>query len=264
MSKIISILIQSRSWIALAAASLAMENDLILHGNFQPLVYYAGIFFMTMFAYNLYYIRNFANVSATSLIGISGMTAIFILISSLHLFRLDRLIVISILSSLYIIPIAFSKKLAAYNLKLSPSLKVVLLILVWLISTTLLATNSQFTQTHHYIFLAYRASLLSILCLAFYIKDELQATYIRMAKNIIRFLLFIQVFLGIILRIQGNTVLGIECIILSWLLYLLIHYTFRHTKSESFYLLYLDGFMILHAGLSGVLYLLFKSSYSLC
>ncbi len=264
MSKIISLLIQSRTWIALAAASLALETDLVLLGGIQPPIYYAGIFFMTMFAYNLYYVRNFANKLATALVGTSGIATILILTSSPHLFRMDMMMVVAILSSLYIIPIAFSKKISSSNLRLSPNLKVVLLILVWLISTTLLSTKIQWTQTHDYIFLAYRASLLSILCLAFYIKDELQATNIRIAKNIIRLTLFVQVFLSIILRIQGHSLIGIEYIILTWALYLFIHYTFKYTKSENFYLMYIDGFMILHAGVSCVLYLLFKSSYPLC
>ncbi|MBP6625191.1 MAG: hypothetical protein KA198_08465 [Chitinophagaceae bacterium] len=264
MSNIISLLIQSRSWIALAAASLALETDLILLGHFQSPFFYSGIFFMTLFAYNLYYVRNFANRMATVFVGISGMATTLILILFPHLFRWNMMLAIAILSSLYIIPIAFSKKLSSYNFRLSPNLKVVLLILVWLISTTLLSTTHSFTNLPDFIFLAYRASLVSILCLAFYIKDELKPTNIHNATNIIRFLLFVQVFAGIYLHIQGHNILGIEYILLTWALFLLIQYTLKHGKSENFYLIYIDGFMILHAGISCALYLLFKSSYPLC
>ena len=221
---------------------MSIETTIILHAGWQSSWQYAFVFFATLSSYNLYYIKSTA-FSYHGMLTIFGIVGSAFSLMMMPAIPYVYLVLIAILSVLYLLPVFVSfRKSSSYSFQ-----RLLILILVWVLFTF------QFQSPHHVIdlryglLLLYRILLLSHLCVLFFIRDERNQTYKRMATIACIPLGVLQLVVSIFIMLQGDLMLAFIYIFITLLTSRVSRYVRVTSTSTLYYLFFVDGIMLLQS-----------------
>ncbi|GBL35134.1 hypothetical protein EMGBS15_07290 [Filimonas sp.] len=160
-------LLKSHFFISLCALGLSLETAVVLDVPFQSVWLYTFIFFSTFFSYNFYYIKTDAFPHA-KVLAITGLVGAVISLMQMPYIPYLYLFMISVGSMLYLLPIFIPfKKTQTFSVQ-----KLFLLILIWVMITFLFPVRHIHFNYGKGLLLIYRITLISHLCILFFIRDE--------------------------------------------------------------------------------------------
>lgn len=235
-------ILQNNIFISLCAVGLSMETAVLFHNPFRAITFYTFIFFGTLFTYNMYYLKDKSHPFALwfTIVGFVGTSISYYLTDSMSMYHL---IIIAVLSLFYILPGYIGYKSARNYLVF----KLFILVIVWTHATFFLPNPTLPAQVETFTFYAYRFMLMWNLSLLFFIKDEekkFNVLYIRWALGLS---LFIQFIIATFIFFYFQFAVGLVFILISLLIILLSFIFIRHKKSQTDYLFFIDGIMILES-----------------
>jgi hypothetical protein len=226
-------------FIALCAVAFALDIAWIL--DFPPLDagFYAFIYFATFSAYNVYYVSDNSKplAKAYSLVGFLGTMVTFFLTQNINL---SYLAIIAALSSLYLFPIIFrSQKSNAIRW-----IRLVILVIVWLLTTTLLPlSNTSFTSNLLPLFV-YRFLFLWSISLLFLMRDEAEFFKAGVLNRVLAISLLLQLFAAGF-YFSTDEIFSLFFIVMTLLVALVSWLALKKKRSPYFYLGIVDGLMLL-------------------
>lgn len=229
-------------FISFCAVALCLETSVILHRPFHTPAFYSFIFFATLFAYNVYYF-NSTTFSYHRFFAVSGFIG---LLPSLYFMEGVSWFYIGVSSAffgLYLLPVFWPfKKPELYTFQ-----KLFILVLVWVLITFMLPAGKVELNNTNTLLLLYRLVLLTHLCALFYIKDEKNARFRQTAINSFYLLGMLQLLLCIFIGLDGNAVLSWIYLFIT-ILTIRTSFYFNHIKkTDAYYLLFVDGIMLLQS-----------------
>lgn len=237
--------------ISLGAVALCIETNLLLQQALLSNFFYAFVFFATLFTYNFYYVKdvNFRYASLLSIIGLLGSITCFLIMPYQPIFLLT---IIAALSILYIIPVFISiHKPEAFNVQ-----KLFLLIIIWVITTHVMPQTNFIFNDKQWLLLVYRSIFISLLCLLFFIRDEINIIIKRRAILTTYAFILLQYLVCIYLLFVFDIGLFlILSLITSFILLLTIRFANKQV-SAYYYLAFVDGLMCLE-----LIFVAFKTFY---
>jgi hypothetical protein len=237
-------------FIALCATAMAFQTDLWVNTKHIEIEYYGFIFFATLFSYHIYYLKSIQNKWHITYAIISSICAVFILFK-LNIQSLTTLVQIVLLSSSYIFISLFNLKnkwLSIY--------KLFALSTVWFLTTTILPLKNWQSIYEYPLFFIHQFVFIFLLCFHFYIRDEvneeLKSRYTLgvIIANVI--LIILSFFLCILM--PGWLFINILFLMLSI-------YIYKKKPVNSFYLIFVDGLLLLQPILVIVLQLLINDNF---
>jgi hypothetical protein len=136
--------------------------------------------------------------------------------------------------------------------------KLLSVIIVWTLATTLLHNNKEFYENRilQTIGITYRFLLISWVCLLFFIKDEsnqLIANKLLQLTQIITFCFFI---FPILFAWQIHVGIGLSVGVVCGLLLLVIKHLRKQEKGNDWHLLYVDGVLLVQGVLASLMILI--------
>ena len=256
-------LISLRIWIALAATCLVLETNVFLHCS-HSLFFYGFIFSSTWFAYLFYYTQQITPIRNNFLLFVCASSTILCFLFILPEIQWTVLGLISSLSFIYLLPVAYKLGLIKLQLKLSNSTKLYLLIIVWWTTTVLLPLGHLPSTSFEIQWSLYRAMMLSVLCLLFYLRDEENLQQQRFGKIATFGLLGAQLITCFYYFVQSFHPFWLVGLGLHLFLTLISLLFLSRSYSLFRYLSWIDGFMILHASATVTVYLQTHPWKALC
>lgn len=236
-------------FISLIAVCLAFESRIILHQELSHYYIYYFIFSSTFFAYNVYYTKTYESklfITLSALGFILTCHAVYLLPRVFYF----NLLIVSIASSIYILPIFYPfKKSRIFTLQ-----KLLLLIFVWVVSTFVLPIKHFVPNTETFILLIHRILLLTVSCLLFFIRDECNGIYKQKAISAFYIFCGLQCASAIIVVLFVNMLLGFVYVFISIICIFLAKYFLGVNRSKIKYLLYADGIMFLQSAIIIILH----------
>lgn len=222
---------------------MAFQTDLILNKEKIGFEYYRFIFFATLFSYHIYYIKSKENKWHLFFSSISSILSIYFLFKiGTHSYYI--LALIALLSLSYIIPSILDKKnkwLSIY--------KLVALTSVWFLTTCIFPLENYNLIIENTSYFFYQFIFIFLLCFHFYIRDEVKIETKYLYQLIIISVNFIFVFFSLLLFLFLPYYFFIN---LSFLL--LSIYIYKKQPSKLFYLVFVDGMLLLQPIFAYLLY----------
>lgn len=221
---------------------MSVETSVILHAGWQSGWQYAFVFFATLSSYNLYYIKSteFSYHAIFTIVGTAGSAVSLIM---MPIIPYVYLAFITILSLLYLLPVFVSfRKSSSYSFQ-----RLLILILVWVLFTFQFQTPHHVIDLRYGLLLLYRILLLSHLCVIFFIRDERNQTYKRMAAISCIPLGVLQLVVSILIMLQGDIMLAVIYLFISLLMIRVSRHVRTNSMSTTYYLLFVDGIMLLQS-----------------
>jgi hypothetical protein len=252
---LIHFLLRSRLFVAFIAAALCVETMFHFCNPKLDFGFIGFIFFATLFSYNTYYLKTKLFQYNKQLIALSIVGGLICFFFCKNLIQFSWLCACVLLASVYLTPVFIVyQKPKAYSF-----IKLFIVVFVWLVTTTLLFKlpfeieyNMPFL-----IFIANRGAIILSVCTLFFIKDESNPSYKKTSKMVLVFAIAIQLFTAFTLMRQLQYPLGLASFIMAGVVYLfakkIIH---ANPKSNDWYLLYVDGLLLLQVLLSTIFILL--------
>ncbi|MBL7766662.1 MAG: hypothetical protein JNJ58_11240 [Chitinophagaceae bacterium] len=237
-----NLFIQSQVFVGMIAVLLSMETRAILRMGSAPLPFYWLVFFLTIFAYNLYYFPSGKYRLSLPMTMVSALGALLC-----FLFLPDKpigwLLLMGSLSIIYEIP-SFLKvpRLQAYTL-----FKPLLLTAIWMLCTYFWPARQAPVDDTFMFYGLYRLLFLFITIFHFHVRDEVKQENARPYHTVLILLHLILIFLAawISLSIHQNT--GMIYLGMS-VVYLLVSFYFMiRRRSEYAYTFGIDGMLFLQA-----------------
>jgi hypothetical protein len=229
---------------------MAFQTDLWINTKHIKIEYYGFIFFATLFSYHIYYLKSIQNKWHIIYAIISSICAVFILFK-LNIQSLTTLVQIVLLSSSYIFISLFNLKnkwLSIY--------KLFALSTVWFLTTTILPLKNWQSIYEYPLFFIHQFVFIFLLCFHFYIRDEVNEEFksrYTLGVIIANVILIILSFF-ICLLIPGWLFINILFLMLSI-------YIYKKKPVNSFYLIFVDGLLLLQPILVIVLQLLINDNF---
>lgn len=235
-------LLKSNLFISVCAVAVCLETSVILHRPFHNVAFYSAVFFATLFAYNIYYFKSktFSYYRFFAFSGFIGLLPSLYFMKGVSWFYFG---VSFFLYVIYLFPVFRSfKKPEFYTVQ-----KLAILILVWVIVSFLLPAGPIVWDQISVAMLLYRILLMTCLCTLFFIRDEKDPGFRKVAIHACFPLGILQMVLAIFLTIYGDTGLGCIYVFITLLTLLAGIYFNTLTRSEDSYLFYVDGIMLLQS-----------------
>ena len=221
-------------FIALCATAMVFQTDLLINTAHIKIEYYGFIFFATLFSYHIYYLKSIQNKWHIIYAIISSIFATYFLFK-LNIQSFSTLVQIVILSSSYIFISLFKLKnkwLSVY--------KLFALSTVWFLTTTILPLENVQLTKEYPLFFIHQFLFIFLLCFHFYIRDEVNEDL----KSRFKFGVIIANLILIILSFFICTLIP-GWLIINVLFLLLSIYTYKKQPANLFYLVFVDGLLLL-------------------
>lgn len=225
-------------FIAACAVAMSFESVLLLNSTGMDLALLVFIFFVTLFAYNFYYIKSRFHAWSPHLSLISAPLALISFVLS-HSISYPVLGLVCFLALLYTLP-------GLFELRYTPSIKLLrlfLLTLTWTLATFALPLAEHAANATYWVLLAYRFLLLWNLSFMFFIRDEEHSFNARNIQRSFWLGLLAQGIFAALMAASLYKTAGMAYL-LAWLLQCIVSVRLsarRHPNQD--YLLYVDGIM---------------------
>ena len=213
---------------------MAFETDLLINTKHINIEFYGFIFFATLFSYHVYYLKSIQNKWHIIYAIMSSICAACFLFK-LNFQSIPTLVQIIILSSSYIFISLFNLKnkwLSIY--------KLFALSTVWFLTTTILPLKNLHSLYEQPLFFMHQFIFILLLCFHFYIRDEVdEHLKSRYSLGIIIANLILIIFsFFICLIIPGWLIMNVLFLLLSI-------YIYKKKPANLFYLIFVDGLLLL-------------------
>jgi len=230
-------MLRGHFFISLCAIALYAETRQVFSLPNASCAEYGLVYFATLLAYNMYYLKTeaFHFHAVLTLLGSLGAGICFML---QHTVSILSILTTAMLAVLYMLPVFIPRFIILRKIKLP------LLILIWVQVTFLWGLETISHSAFFLLYLLQRLTFLSILCMVFYIRDEVsddkRVHWIRLIQIFCLIALLTDSAL-LIYSIETGVafLLGLVCTVL------VCRHVLKQTASHEYYLLFVDGLMIL-------------------
>jgi hypothetical protein len=242
MKQFAQIILRSHLFIAICAVALCIETAVVVGADRQSPAFYVCILAATFATYNGYYWRE-PQFQQQRLLAIIGMLLACISFGFTAEISLLPLSITLLLSVFYMWPLFVFRPV----IRLPGFLRVLLLTIIWFMVTWVIPLTNINISEYPIFLAAYRFVFLLLLCMIFFIRDEVNEATRTMAIHVTRMLYLFQVLLclGVFQIMSGS--LAAAYFFSTLILMLLSEYCIRKKPSHSIYLFAVDGLMLWQA-----------------
>ncbi|HNB81410.1 MAG TPA: hypothetical protein PLP34_04655 [Chitinophagaceae bacterium] len=230
-------MLRGHFFISLCATALYAETRQVLALPNASWTVYGLVFFSTLLAYNIYYLKTeaFRFHAALTLVGSLGAGICFMLQHSVSILSV---LATATMAILYMIPVFIPRFIILRKIKLP------LLILIWVQVTFFWGLEDMNHPIFFFLYLLQRFTFLSILCMVFYVRDEVadekRVHWIRLIQGICLLALLTDSAI-LFYKIETGMAFLLSLICTVWV----CRHVFKQAASHEYYLLFVDGLMIL-------------------